>query len=578
MKKILLSLLPLFLLCFTAHAQEKTTDKVVVAYVTSWTNEVPNAMLMTHINYAFGHVNDTYNGVRIDNAPRLRRIVALKHQNPKLHVLLSIGGWGSGRFSEMASDEFRRKAFATDCRRVCEEYGLDGIDIDWEYPTQSTSGISSSPDDTKNFTLLMKDIRDAIGKRRELTFASVSWAAYVDFPSVLPYLDFVNVMAYDMGSGTKHHAALYPSDISGGMTSSQAVAKHLEAGVPAEKIVLGMPFYGRGVKEVAGYGNYNKVVTLTDYKEKWDDKGKVPYLVDKKGNYVLGYDNPRSLGLKCDYANDNNLRGAMYWDYAGDTKDNVLAKTVCEKILGTVHDAGYAGDYAGNKPRFKALLYYSEYEEEAHVTFAKQAHNFFHKLSYGEGYILDTTKSLSGYDYDKLKEYDVVIMLNRAPSDPTEREAFEKYMENGGGWIGFHAAAYNDRNTHWPWFNEFLGCGQFYCNNWPPQPVLVDNDAPHHPIMRTMPQEFIIPASEWYTWQPGPRENPNVEVLLSISPKMLPLGIKDIIKWGDLPIMWTNKKYRMVYLNMGHGDEAFIDATQNLMFTNALQWVVGQKK
>ena len=142
--------------------------------------------------------------------------------------------------------------------------------------------------------------------------------------------------------------------------------------------------------------------------------------------------------------------------------------------------------------------------------------------------------------------------------------------------MGFHASAYNDRNTKWPWFNEFLGCGQFYCNNWPPQPALVEADTQEHTVMKTLPASFVVPASEFYQWEPSPRKNADVEVLLSISQKMYPFGLKDVVKWGDFPIVWTNRKYRMIYLNMGHGDDGFSDATQNLLFVNAFRWVVSQ--
>lgn len=251
-------------------------------------------------------------------------------------------------------------------------------------------------------------------------------------------------------------------------------------------------------------------------------------------------------------------------------------------ILWTLHDEraaeeheGYAANYA-SQPRFRALLHYEPGAEEAHVQFDKQAIDFFHKLTYGEGWLMDVTTSLADYPYEKLKDYNIIISLNAMPGGKEQREAFQKYMENGGGWMGFHASAYNDRNTNWPWFNEFLGCGMFYCNNWPPQPALVECDVQEHPVTISLPQTFVAPASEFYQWQPSPRKNPNVEVLLSISPKMYPFGLKDVVRWGDFPIVWTNTKYRMIYLNMGHGDEAFIDATQNLLFVNAFRWIVSK--
>ena len=90
------------------------------------------------------------------------------------------------------------------------------------------------------------------------------------------------------------------------------------------------------------------------------------------------------------------------------------------------------------------------------------------------------------------------------------------------------------------------------------------------------PKEFVAPASEWYQWAPSPRECADIQVLVSLSEKNYPLGIKDIVYSGDWPVVWTNKNYRMIYLNMGHGDEEYIDATQNLLFTNAFRWVVSQ--
>lgn len=235
----------------------------------------------------------------------------------------------------------------------------------------------------------------------------------------------------------------------------------------------------------------------------------------------------------------------------------------------------YPANYA-RAPRFKALLYYSEHVEEAHVQFAKQAEQFFRKLTYGEGFILETTHDLSKYSDKELQSFDVQIWLNNVPSSPKEREAFMRYMENGGGWVGFHGAAYNDRRTQWPWFVNFLGGGVFLCNNWPPQPVLVTVEKKKHPVTRSLPKLYVMPSSEWYMWKPSPRKNQDVDVLLSISLKNYPLGIKDVVRFGDFPVVWTNRNYRMIYLNSGHGDESFTDATQNLMIINAFRWIVSR--
>ena len=255
----------------------------------------------------------------------------------------------------------------------------------------------------------------------------------------------------------------------------------------------------------------------------------------------------------------------------------ILLFTACTLLTYAQVPEGYPANYA-KAPRFKALIYYTQHAEEAHVQFAEQATTFFKKLNYGDGFVLDITTDFSKYPYEKLKEYNVIIMLNTSPNTKAERDAFEQYMENGGGWVGFHAAAYNDKNTHWPWFVKFLGGGVFYCNNWPPQPVLVEVDNEEHPVTKNLPASFGAPASEWYQWTPSPRQNKDVEVLLSLSPKNYPLGIKDVVNFGDFPIVWSNKNYRMIYLNMGHGDEEFIDGTQNLLLVNAFRWVVSKDK
>lgn len=330
MKNRLVSIIMLWILATCACLAGKKA-RVVVAYVTSWTDIMPDPWAMTHINYAFGKVNETFDGVNISNPGRFKKLSELKAVNPKLKILLSVGGWGAGRFSEMAADEACRKKFAGNCRRLTEEYGLDGIDIDWEYPTQKSAGISYSPEDTQNFTLLMRDLRKVLGKKKLLTCATIASGEYIDFGNCIKYIDLVNVMSYDMASPPKHHSPLYASDISGWMTTDAAVKKHLEKGVPHDKLVVGMPFYGRGLTPYKAYVPRPQV--LTGVEEKWSAESQVPYMTDKNGNFVLGFENVKSVTAKCHYIIEHDLRGAMYWEYADDYEQGDLRTAVAQCLL-----------------------------------------------------------------------------------------------------------------------------------------------------------------------------------------------------------------------------------------------------
>lgn len=253
---------------------------------------------------------------------------------------------------------------------------------------------------------------------------------------------------------------------------------------------------------------------------------------------------------------------------------SVLLSLVTIQMVALAQPSDRQANYAGKLVRFKALLYYTEYAEDAHVDFAHQTIEFFHKLTYGEGWTMDKATSIANYTDEQLAAYSVIICPDGLPSSAKERPLFERYMDNGGGCVAFHASGYNDRSTNWPWLLEFLGCGFFKCNNWPPQPALLVVDQTNHPVTRNLPAEFVAPASEWYQWSDDLRSKENIEVLLSLSQKNYPIGFKDIVYGGDWPVVWTNRNYRMIYLNMGHGDEEYIDATQNLLFTNAFRWVV----
>lgn len=341
MKKLLTLLAAFMLIAGVAFAQKpkkKIQKHAVVAYVTSWSDGPVDPFMMTHVNYAFGHVNAHHDGVRLVNEDRMRLCLDLKKQNPDLKVLISIGGWGSGGFSEMARDARTRKAFAADCQRLCKAYGFDGIDIDWEYPTSDDAGIGCHPDDTKNYTLMMKDIREAIGRDKLLTLASKSDAQYIDFRAILPYIDFVNIMSYDMDVAPRHHAPLYRSEATpckGRRSCEESVKCHLDAGVPAHMLNLGLPFYGHGCGDFDYYLDYKDIPAPdAKYPERWDKKACVPYRADKQGNLVMGYDNAKSIELKCKWAVEQGLLGVLYWEYAADGEKHPLVKAAHDATLG----------------------------------------------------------------------------------------------------------------------------------------------------------------------------------------------------------------------------------------------------
>lgn len=539
-------------------------SKVVVAYVTSWSEVMPDPQYMTHINYAFGHVNESFNGVKIDNEERLRQIVDLRKQKPELKVLLSIGGWGSGRFSEMAANDEYRRAFAADCDRVVKEFALDGIDIDWEYPTSSMANISSSPDDTENFTLLMQDIRAAIGNEKELTLATVASARYIDFKAILPSVDFVNIMAYDMASAPKHHSALYPSGHSGDITSDGAVTAHLKAGVPPSKLVMGMPFYGRGGDGYPSFQDYNKVGnTDTQYTEKWDEVAQVPYLADKNDTLVFGFENPRSLAIKCQYILDKDLLGGMYWDYSGDNEQGDLRRTVAENLLDKPHKAKVlvlterGGQHGGFTDAGLKWLAAEGVKGNFSITEINNARNIT------EAY---------------LSQFSLVIQLDFPPYTwPKEAEdAFVKYIEEGrGGWIGFHHATLLgefDGYPMWQWFSDFMGGVRFknYIAPLADGTLIVEDK--QHPVMKDVPASFVVPDDEWYTYDKSPR--PNVHVLANVDESSYTPASD--IKMGDHPVVWVNesKKARNVYFQIGHSSKLYETEGFTTMFRNAINWTL----
>ena len=227
----------------------------------------------------------------------------------------------------------------------------------------------------------------------------------------------------------------------------------------------------------------------------------------------------------------------------------------------------------GQQTSFKVLAFYSTKVEPDHVLFAEGALKFFSGVSAKNNFTFVSTSNWDDMNDFNLGKYQVVVWLNDEPSKAGQRRAFQDYIENGGAWLGFHVAAYNDKDSNWPWFVDFLGGGVFDINSWPPLPAKLTIDDRSHPVTKHLSGSFISPDNEWYVWKPSPRLNKNVRVLVTLDPSNYPIGFKDVLTSGDLPVVWTNTKYKMLYMNMGHGDKIFQSLTQNKLIEDAMLWL-----
>jgi len=158
----------------------------------------------------------------------------------------------------------------------------------------------------------------------------------------------------------------------------------------------------------------------------------------------------------------------------------------------------------GQQTSFNVLAFYSTKVEPDHVLFAEGALKFFSDISEKNNFTFDSTSNWDDMNDSNLRKYEVVVWLNDEPSNAEQKRAFQKYIENGGAWLGFHVAAYNDKDSNWPWFVDFLGGGTFHINSWPPLPAKLTVDDRSHPVTRHIPESFISPDNEWYIWKPSP--------------------------------------------------------------------------
>ncbi|MGC1452897.1 MAG: ThuA domain-containing protein [Candidatus Sulfotelmatobacter sp.] len=223
--------------------------------------------------------------------------------------------------------------------------------------------------------------------------------------------------------------------------------------------------------------------------------------------------------------------------------------------------------------RFNVLAFYSATAEPDHVQFAGNALTFLKQRAASEHFRFEATTKWEDLNDENLKTVQLVVWLNESPRTPEQRHAFERYMQLGGAWLGFHAAGYNDKDTNWPWFVDFLGGAVFHINSWPPLPARILMDDRSHPVAAGISDAFESPANEWYVWKPSPRLNQDVKVLATFDVANYPLGLKDVLTSGDLPVVWTNTKYKMLYMNMGHGDKIFTSPVQNRLIDNAINWL-----
>lgn len=246
--------------------------------------------------------------------------------------------------------------------------------------------------------------------------------------------------------------------------------------------------------------------------------------------------------------------------------------------LATILSTGcaIAQDTPAKDTRPRILVLYSLNVENDHALFALDALKFFARMAEKDNFIMDSSSKWEELNDDSLKSYNLVVWLNQFPHNSAQREAFEKYMTAGGAWLGFHVSAYNDKNTKWPWFLDFIGGGAFDMNNWPPLAAkLIVNDRTS-PVTRSLPETFESPINEWYRWKPSPREGNNIHVLITLDPENYPLGIRKLLTFGDVPVVWTNTNYKMLYMNMGHGDKIFTSPLQNTLIENATLWLLGK--
>ena len=349
---------------------------IIEIYYTEYTKEslfpsIDEVRNFTHINIGHVRFKDKDNGVGVEidakTIPLVEKFVAYKALYPELKVKLQMGGWGKNAdgWSQMARDDEKRHAFVAECVQICEDYGVDGFDIDWEYPTYAAKDgdhvNGADPSDYANFVTLFREMREAMPDKI-LSYAAPDNGKYTDNVSVLAYADYVNVMTYDEGNPPYHNSPLYPgSSIVQGRSASQAIDDtfHGKQGIPYQMMNFGVAFYGHGdgYKKTVG----NRYPSSVDYSKLediffngtcdgmdvkgvnyriWDDVAKVPYLGDAMGKMYASYEDIESINAKVEFAKSRNMLGCMIWEYRHDNDLGTLRHAVKHAMDGNPDPPG----------------------------------------------------------------------------------------------------------------------------------------------------------------------------------------------------------------------------------------------
>lgn len=255
---------------------------------------------------------------------------------------------------------------------------------------------------------------------------------------------------------------------------------------------------------------------------------------------------------------------------------------------------GFSSAHGQDKLRFNVIAFYTAKNDLAHISFVHEANRWFPQIAKQYHFTYDSTSNWNNLNLQFLSHYQVVIFLDTRPEEPAQREAFQQYMEHGGGWLGFHFSAFaltpSTYPQNWDWYhNVFLGSGEYGSNTWRPTSAVLRVEDATHPVTKHLPKTFKSQPNEWYRWSNDLRTNPDIKILVAIDSTSFPLGTgpkpSEIWHSGYYPVVWTNTRYHMVYANMGHNDmdyehgtnkqlsQTFGNKDQNQLIINALLWL-----